>query len=207
VHPGEHGHEAAADAGWDPIKGRSSPATTRPIGCSNDHTAIRGYSFPGIAKLNPPRAVVSERRCARPLPPRLAGDEAAGFLELIVRDNVAVRVERACKSFGSVQAVQELDLVVSRRVHLRHPGPNGAGKTTLIRILMDIIAPDSGRVEVLGTTTLARVKDHVGYLPEERGLYRKMRVGDTLTYFGTIKKRTRRALAGTGRPTSARGGA
>ena len=54
-------------------------------------------------------------------------------------------------------------------------------------MLMDIIAPDTGRIEVFGRNDLSRIKDRVGYLPEERGLYRKMRVADTLHYFGRIK--------------------
>jgi ABC-2 type transport system ATP-binding protein len=104
-----------------------------------------------------------------------------------VNDGIAVKVERVCKSFGAVRAVQELDLAVAAGRIYGILGPNGAGKTTLIRMLMDIIAPDAGRIEVLGTTALWRVKDRVGYLPEERGLYRKMRAADTLRYFGTIK--------------------
>lgn len=101
-------------------------------------------------------------------------------------DDVAVRVEQVSKSFGTVQAVRALDLVVPPGCIYGVLGPNGAGKSTLIRMLMDIIAPDSGRIEVLRAAP-ASVKDRVGYLPEERGLYRKMRVSDTLWYMGTIK--------------------
>lgn len=108
----------------------------------------------------------------------------------------AVRVEQVCKSFGRVQAVRDLDLVVPAGCIYGLLGPNGAGKTTLIRMLMDIIAPDSGRVEVLGSTALSRMKDRVGYLPEERGLYRKMRVADTLRYFGTIRNVPAARLSG-----------
>lgn len=109
-------------------------------------------------------------------------------------DPIAVRVEGVCKCFGAVQAVQELDLVLPTGRIYGILGPNGAGKTTAIRMLMDIIAPDSGRIEVLGTTALSQVKDRIGYLPEERGLYRKMRTADTLQYFGTIKNVPRRRL-------------
>ena len=109
-------------------------------------------------------------------------------------DGTAIRVEQVCKSFGSVQAVQDLDLCIPAGCIYGVLGPNGAGKTTAIRMLMDIIAPDRGRIEVLGETVLRRVKDRVGYLPEERGLYRKMRVDDTLKYFGTIKGVPRRRL-------------
>jgi ABC-2 type transport system ATP-binding protein len=111
-----------------------------------------------------------------------------------VTDNIAVRLEQVCKSFGPVRALQELDLVVPTGRIYGVLGPNGAGKTTAIRMLMDIIAPDAGRIEVLGTTSLSQAKDRVGYLPEERGLYRKMRAGDTLRYFGTIKSVPRARL-------------
>ncbi len=66
-------------------------------------------------------------------------------------------------------------------------GPNGAGKTTLIRILMDILRPDAGRVLIDGRPSWDADKDRVGYLPEERGLYRKQRVADVLVYFGRLK--------------------
>jgi len=100
--------------------------------------------------------------------------------------SVAVRMERVAKSFGSVQAVQDLDLTVPAGSIYGVLGPNGAGKTTAIRMLMDIVAPDEGRIEVLGAAS-SSVKERVGYLPEERGLYRKMRVTDTLRYLGRIK--------------------
>jgi len=103
-------------------------------------------------------------------------------------------VEQVCKSFGSVRAVQDLDLRIPTGCIYGVLGPNGAGKTTAIRMLMDIIAPDRGRIEVLGETVLRRIKDRVGYLPEERGLYRKMRVNDTLAFFGKIKGVPRRRL-------------
>ena len=66
-------------------------------------------------------------------------------------------------------------------------GPNGAGKSTLIRILMDIIRPDAGTVRVFGEPRRREHLDRLGYLPEERGLYTKLRVIDVLTYFGALK--------------------
>jgi ABC-2 type transport system ATP-binding protein len=104
-----------------------------------------------------------------------------------VRDNSVVRVEQVCKSFGSVQAAQDVHFAVPSGCVYGILGPNGAGKTTVIRMLMDIIAPDAGRIEVLGSTALPRVKDRVGYLPEERGLYRKMRCLDQLSYLAELK--------------------
>ena len=111
-------------------------------------------------------------------------DRAGGS---IVTDTAAVKIEQVSKSFGSVRAVRDLDLVVPGGCIYGILGPNGAGKTTAIRMMMDIIAPDTGRIEVFGSDDLTEVKARIGYLPEERGLYRKMRVGDTLRYLGLIK--------------------
>ncbi|MGH7536089.1 MAG: ABC transporter ATP-binding protein, partial [Gemmatimonadales bacterium] len=87
-----------------------------------------------------------------------------------------------------VRAVRDLDLDVPRGSLCGFLGPNGAGKTTTIRMIMSIIYPDAGSVEVLGGSAL-RSKDRIGYLPEERGLYRKMRVGDFLVYLARLKGR------------------
>ena len=84
-------------------------------------------------------------------------------------------------------AVQHLDLVVPRGGLYGVIGPNGAGKTTSIRMIMSILFPDSGELTVLGRTSALEAKDRIGYLPEERGLYRKMRVGAFLTYIGRLK--------------------
>ncbi len=98
------------------------------------------------------------------------------------------------KSFGSTRAVRDLDLAVPRGSLCGFLGPNGAGKTTTIRMIMSIIYPDSGSVEVLGGNAL-KVKDRIGYLPEERGVYRKMRVGDFLEYMAVLKGVRRRDLS------------
>lgn len=99
------------------------------------------------------------------------------------------------KTFGSTKAVRDLDLAVPRGSLCGFLGPNGAGKTTTIRMIMSIIYPDSGSVEVLGGNAL-RSKDRIGYLPEERGLYRKMRVGDYLLYMARLKGMRHRDLPG-----------
>src|SRR4051812_29363533 len=91
------------------------------------------------------------------------------------------------KTFGGVRAVDGLDLEVPRGSLCGVIGPNGAGKTTTIRIVMSILFPDSGSVSVLGHPSALEAKDRIGYLPEERGLYRKMRVGDFLTYIARLK--------------------
>jgi ABC-2 type transport system ATP-binding protein len=103
----------------------------------------------------------------------------------------AVRFERVTKRFGSFTAVRDLGFEVPSGSIFGLLGPNGAGKTTSIRMLMNIFAPDEGRVEVLGETMGEVVKERIGYLPEERGLYKKMRVREALRYFGRIKGRSR----------------
>lgn len=99
----------------------------------------------------------------------------------------AIRLSGVTKRFGTFTAVDHLDLYVPKGQVLGFLGPNGAGKTTTIRMIMDITAPDSGTMEVLGSPHAALVKDRIGYLPEERGLYRKMTVHESLRYFGRLK--------------------
>ena len=98
----------------------------------------------------------------------------------------AIQIRGASKSFGPTRAVRSLDLDVPAGSLCGFLGPNGAGKTTTIRMVMSIILPDEGVVDVLGGRSLD-AKDRIGYLPEERGLYRRMRVGDFLRYIGRLK--------------------
>jgi ABC-2 type transport system ATP-binding protein len=100
---------------------------------------------------------------------------------------LALRLSGVTKTFGSTRAVEQLDLDVPRGALYGVIGPNGAGKTTTIRIVMSILFPDSGAVSVLGHSSALAAKDRIGYLPEERGLYRKMRVGEFLTYMARLK--------------------
>ena len=97
-----------------------------------------------------------------------------------------VTIQNVNKSYGSVQAVRDLDLQVPRGSLVGFLGPNGAGKSTTIRMIMSIIYPDHGRIEVLNATAL-QAKDRIGYLPEERGLYRKMRINQFLRYVARLK--------------------
>ena len=99
----------------------------------------------------------------------------------------ALRLERITKSFGTTRAVDELDLVVPRGATYGFIGPSGAGKTTCIRMIMSILFPDSGQLSVLGRGSALDAKDRIGYLPEERGVYRRMRVGHFLTYIAQLK--------------------
>ncbi len=103
-----------------------------------------------------------------------------------------VVVQGVQKAYASVEAVKDLSLEVQRGEIFGLLGPNGAGKTTAIRILMDIIKPDAGVVRVFGQAPGA-ARERVGYLPEERGLYRNLRVDECLTYLGQLKGMTRPA--------------
>lgn len=99
------------------------------------------------------------------------------------------------KSFGDFRAVDRLSLQLARGQVLGFLGPNGAGKTTTIRMIMGIIHPDAGSIDLLGCGDAMSARDRVGYLPEERGLYRKMTVIDTLHYFGRLKGLSGRVLS------------
>lgn len=99
----------------------------------------------------------------------------------------AILLEGVTKTFGTKKAVDQLDLRVPTGSVCGFLGPNGAGKTTTIRMIMSIIYPDSGRIEVLGRKSAVESKDRIGYLPEERGVYRKMKVGDFLAYIARLK--------------------
>ncbi len=101
--------------------------------------------------------------------------------------DTAVELENVTKTFGPVTAVRNLDLSIPFGGLYGFIGPNGAGKTTAIRLLMAILLPDSGRIAVLGHRAAPEAKSRIGYLPEERGVYRKMRVAAFLEYIGSIK--------------------
>lgn len=92
------------------------------------------------------------------------------------------------KSFGDLEAVKELSLSVAPGTIYGFLGPNGAGKTTTIRMIMEIILPDRGQILINGApNTSPAVLDRVGYLPEERGVYRKMKVREALEFFAELK--------------------
>jgi len=99
----------------------------------------------------------------------------------------AIVLKNVCKSFGQVQAVRDLSARVPAGSIYGFLGPNGAGKTTTIRMIMNIIRPDAGSIEILGNGSAGQIKDRVSYMPEERGLYRKMTVAKVLAYFASIK--------------------
>jgi len=101
--------------------------------------------------------------------------------------DAALRLRAVTKTFGATAAVTDLDLVVPRGSLCGFIGPNGAGKTTTIRMIMAIYFPDRGQLEVLGRTRALDAKDRIGYLPEERGVYRKMKVAAFLRFVGHLK--------------------
>jgi ABC-2 type transport system ATP-binding protein len=98
-----------------------------------------------------------------------------------------IEIAHVTKRFGAFTAVDDLSLRVPTGVVQGFLGPNGAGKTTTLRMILNIFAPDAGSIRVLGQTMNNALKRRIGYLPEERGLYRKMRVRDLLVYFATLK--------------------
>ncbi len=101
--------------------------------------------------------------------------------------NVTLRVENVTKRFGDFTAVDDLSFNVSAGRVFGFLGPNGAGKTTTIRMIVGITAPDEGKIELFGQKMSSDLQDKIGYLPEERGLYKKMKVQDQLRYFAALK--------------------
>ncbi|MBI5852114.1 MAG: ATP-binding cassette domain-containing protein [Planctomycetes bacterium] len=99
----------------------------------------------------------------------------------------AVTLDQVTKRFGAHTAVSDLTLRVPTGSIYGFIGQNGAGKTTTIRMIMSIFYPDAGRLTVLGEDHPESVKDRLGYLPEEKGLYKTMRVQEIVAYFGRLK--------------------
>ena len=99
----------------------------------------------------------------------------------------AVEIREVVKRYGDFIAVDHVSLTVPRGAVYGLLGPNGAGKSSTIRMLLRIMLPDEGTIRVLGDDVSALNVDRIGYLPEERGLYKKMKVGDLLIFFAEIK--------------------
>jgi len=98
-----------------------------------------------------------------------------------------VELQDITKSYKDVRAVSDLSFQLEPGKILGLLGHNGAGKTTTIRIILNLIIPDSGRISVIGQPVTPAVKDQIGYLPEERGLYKRMKVLELLVFFGSMK--------------------
>jgi len=101
--------------------------------------------------------------------------------------NTTLRVENVTKRYGDFTAVDDLSFSVRPGRVFGFLGPNGAGKTTTIRMIVGITAPDEGTVELFGQRISNEMQNRIGYLPEERGLYKKMKVQDQLRYFAALK--------------------
>ncbi|MEZ5489477.1 MAG: ATP-binding cassette domain-containing protein [Gammaproteobacteria bacterium] len=96
-------------------------------------------------------------------------------------------LENISKKYGDFTAVDKVNLQIPRGSVYGFLGPNGAGKTTTIRMILDIIQPTSGRISILGHQSAQAVRQRIGYLPEEKGLYKKMKVASLIAYFARLK--------------------
>jgi ABC-2 type transport system ATP-binding protein len=99
----------------------------------------------------------------------------------------ALVIDKISKNFGGFRAVDNLSVEVDGGIIYGFLGPNGAGKTTTIRMIMNIIRPDSGKISIFGDGISISNQNRVSYMPEERGLYRKMTAARILAYFGSLK--------------------
>ena len=101
--------------------------------------------------------------------------------------NVTLKVENVTKRFGDFTAVDSISFNIRAGRVFGFLGPNGAGKTTTIRMIVGITAPDEGSIELFGQKVSPALQDRIGYLPEERGLYKKMKISEQLRYFAALK--------------------
>lgn len=108
------------------------------------------------------------------------------------RNLPAISIDTVSKFFGSHLAVNRLSLTVPQGQVFGFLGPNGAGKTTTLRMISGILQPDSGSIKVLNGSNPIDSRNNLGYLPEEKGLYKDMKVIDQVAYFGTLRGLTRR---------------
>ncbi|MEO7673712.1 MAG: ATP-binding cassette domain-containing protein [Pyrinomonadaceae bacterium] len=108
--------------------------------------------------------------------------------------DITLHVDSVTKRYGDFTAVEELSFNVRAGRVFGFLGPNGAGKTTTIRMIVGITAPDEGTIELFGHRMSSDLQNRIGYLPEERGLYKKMKIVDQLRYFAALKD-VPRALA------------
>ncbi len=99
----------------------------------------------------------------------------------------AVEVNHLCKSYADVTAVHDLTFCVDPGEILGLIGPNGAGKSSTIKIILDFMKPDSGEVKIFGQQMNGALKDQIGYLPEERGLYKRLTAIDLILYLASLK--------------------
>ena len=100
---------------------------------------------------------------------------------------ITLNVQNVSKRFGEFAAVDDLSFQINAGRVFGFLGPNGAGKTTTLRMVVGITAPDTGTIELMGKRMSSELQNRIGYLPEERGLYKKMKVADQLRYFAALK--------------------
>ena len=105
-----------------------------------------------------------------------------------------IEVVQVSKSFQNNKVVDNLSFDIKQGEIFGMMGPNGAGKTTTIRMLMDILKPDTGEIKLFGEPINPATKDKIGYLPEERGLYKKLSVSESLVYLSSLKSMSRASL-------------
>ena len=101
--------------------------------------------------------------------------------------SAVLELKQVSKFYGDYPAVQDLSFSVPAGCLFGFLGPNGAGKTTSLRMILDILRPTSGSITVLGEASALKVRDRLGYLPEEKGLYKKMKAWAVIAYFATLK--------------------
>lgn len=110
-----------------------------------------------------------------------------------------VKVSNIEKKFGDYKAVNDISFNVPQGRIYGLLGPNGAGKTTTIRMITNILYPDKGEIQLFGEKSASKHSDQIGYLPEERGLYKKLKVIDQIAYFGMLKGMSRQAAVESGK--------
>ena len=98
-----------------------------------------------------------------------------------------LQFSNVCKKYGAFTAVEDMSFSIPRGSIYGFLGPNGAGKTTTLRMVLDILKPDSGSINILGEPSALKVRQRIGYLPEEKGLYKKMKAWAIISYFATLK--------------------
>jgi len=108
------------------------------------------------------------------------------FISLVMSN--IIEISEVTKTFGSHVAVDNLSLAVPEGSIYGFIGPNGSGKTTTIRMIMNILYPDSGTIRIFGEQQTGSNIGRIGYLPEERGLYRKMKLRELIQFYGELKK-------------------
>ena len=104
----------------------------------------------------------------------------------------ALELRNVTKTYGAFTAVDDLSLTVPQGCICGFLGPNGAGKTTTLRMILEIIRPTQGTISILGSPSALAIRNRIGYLPEEKGLYKKMKAWSVIAYFATLKGLSRR---------------